>query len=185
MSKEIEQTQATAWDSSNIQWRRSRAMYKASGIDFEELGDNQIRVTQREFKGFRIFNQRELVERARSLYPDKKYKIVPITFPLQVAQVTPEWIQEQMKLYHVRTKDLINQLALGSSGVSIAINGTRPIAPSTKALFYYYFATKRLGAELATGVSPEEIAEALAIVKARRMAQSETLEQVEPTEGED
>lgn len=110
---------------------------------------------------------------------------MPITFPLQVAEVTPEWIREQMELYHVRTKDLINQLALGSSGVSIAINGTRPIAPSTKALFYYYFATKRLGADLAMGISPEEIAEALAIVKARRTAQPEAVEPSEPTEGAD
>lgn len=161
------------WDKDNIQWRRAEAMFASWGIEFEECEDNVVIVRQVRHVGNRIFNQKELVSRGRSMYPDSKYKIHPVTFSLQVEDITPQWIQEQMKLYGIKSKDLGRQLALGKSTISIVINGIRDVAPSTKALFYYYFQTKRLGYELAQEVTAEELSEALAIVKARKAGEAQ------------
>lgn len=164
------------WDRDNIQWRRAKAMYASWGIKIEEKEDNIVLVTQTKlYNGHRIFNQKELVHRGRTLYPDKRYKVTPVTYTLSISDITPEWIQEQMRLYGVKPKDFARQLALTNSTISLAINGTRPVAPYTKALFYYYFMAKRLSREM-VGLSDEEVTqaftEALAKLKERKAEQA-------------
>lgn len=154
------------WDKNNIQWQRALSHYASWGVEFEEKEDNIITARQVKLVGHKILNQKQLIKRGRDLYPDKKYKIVPITYTLDVSDITPEWIQEQMKTYGVRPKDLSRQLAITPSTTSTAINGTRPISPPTKALFYYYFMAKRLSREL-EGASEEEVAQAFAEALAR------------------
>lgn len=164
-----EQNMPIAWDKDNIQWQRLYShVYYTLGVEVELTEGDVVKVRQVAFKKLRIYNQKELHKIGRDLYPDKRYKIHPTTFSLQVEDITPEWIQEQMVRYGVKPKDLVQQLALGKATISVVINGIREVAPSTKALFYYYFQTKRLGYELAQEVTAEEFAEALALVKARK-----------------
>lgn len=160
-------------------------MYAAGGIKIEEMEDNKVKVTQTKFDGFRLFNQKELVSRGRTLYPQKKYKVVANTFSFQADSISPEWIREQMQLYGIRPKDLVHQLGINSSNISELINGKRPLSTPVSALFYYYFQTKRLGYELAKETTAEELAEALALVKARKAEQlKEGGLGVSPTTGE-
>lgn len=161
------------WDKDNIQWQRARAMMAASGIKIEELEDGRVKVTQTKFEGARLFNQKELISRGRTFYPDPKYKVVANTYNFDADMITPEWVREQMERYGVRPKDLVHQTGIYASSISELINGNRPMSVPVKALFFYYFQTKRLGYELAQEVTAEELSEALAIVKARKAGEAQ------------
>jgi|GEM_PF-645403 len=122
------------------------------GIDIELLENNIIKITQaRLLKGF-LFNQKELYDRARKIFPDKEIKIIPVVYNLQLSDITEEWIFAKMDELGIKRKDLIKQLGVDSSYLSLLfadksnprkINLTR----SMKATFYYYFLTYRLGRE--------------------------------------
>jgi len=122
------------------------------GIDIEILDYNIIKITQaRLLKGF-LFNQKELYDRARKIFPNKEIKIIPVVYNLQLSDINEEWILEKMDELGIKRKDLIKQLGADSSYLSLLfadksnprkINLTR----SMKATFYYYFMTYQLGRE--------------------------------------
>jgi len=122
------------------------------GIDIEVLGPDTVKITQaRLLKGF-LFNQKELYDRARKIFPDKGTKIIPVVYSLQLDDITEEWIRDKMEELGIKRKDLIKQLGADSSYLSLLfadpsnprkINLTR----SMKATFYYYFMTYQLGRE--------------------------------------
>lgn len=175
-AEEAERITGQPWGEGNPQWEKMHAhYYYKQGIDIRTADDDtsvvvaeQVSLTERGC----IYTQRELIEKARYLYPSKQYKIVPLTYQLNVDDVTPEWIQEQMALYGVKPKDLVKQLALTKSSVSIIINGTRPIAASTKALIYYYFLSLKLGRVAYMDIQASELSEALELIRAKRAEQS-------------
>lgn len=174
-AEEAERVTGQPWSEGNPQWEKMHAhYYYKQGIDVSTANDDpsiivveQVSLTERGY----IYTQRELIEKGRYLYPDKKYKIVPLTYQLNVDDITPEWIQEQMALYGVKPKDLAKQLALTKSSVSIVINGTRPIAASTKALIYYYFLSLKLGRIAYMDIQASELSEALELIREKRASQ--------------
>lgn len=150
----------------SLAWERVLAQYRASGIHIEELGEGQIRITQRELVNGYILNQRELIARARQLYPSSTFKIIPVTFPLDTNSITPEWIREQVEYYGLKPKDLMHQLGLNQSSVSLILSGKRPMSNPMRALFYYYFLCFRLNQELrAPRINAEDVAKALERVR--------------------
>lgn len=173
-AEEAERITGQPWREGNPQWEKMHAHYYKQGIDIRTADDDPsvIIVAQTTLgdKGL-ILTQKELHARARTLYPDKSYKIMPLTFSLDTDAITPEWIQEQMALYGVKPKDLIKQLALTKSSVSIVINGTRPIAASTKALIYYYFLSLKLGRIAYMDIQASELSEALELIREKRASQ--------------
>jgi len=120
------------------------------GIDIEVLENGIVKITQaRLLKGF-LFNQKELYDRARKIFPDKRTRIIPVVYSLRLDDITEDWILGKMEELGIRRKDLIKQLGADSSYLSLLfadpsnprkINLTR----SMKATFYYYFMAYQLG----------------------------------------
>lgn len=171
-------------DKTSIHFKRMIGQYRAVGIEFREKPDDYIVVQQMRIdpNGW-MLTQRELVERARTVYPDKKYKILPVTYALELGDITAEWVCEQMRAYGLRPKDLVRQLGITQSEVSLFTTGKRAMTRAIRSMFYYYFLSYQLNRDLRKPpITAEELNKALELV---RGAQPETLEQVEPTEGED
>lgn len=121
--------------------------YKMLGIEIEFLDDNTVKISQARLKNGYILNQRQLHERAKEIFPDKH--IIPDVFSLGVNDITTEWIESKMKEFGIKRSDLVKQLALTKSYISLLfaddsnnrkINLSRPI----KAMFFYYFLTYEL-----------------------------------------
>lgn len=134
--------------STDIRRQRMLAQYRSVGIYITEEEGDIIVVRQREITGGFVMTQRQLLERARVLYPDKRYKIKPVVYQLDLDTVTPEWIQEQMQTYSVRPSDLVAQLGLTKSEVSLITNGKRSLSRVMRSAFFFYFLSFQLNKEL-------------------------------------
>ncbi|AZA93059.1 Uncharacterised protein [Chryseobacterium nakagawai] len=122
--------------------------YKKVGIDIEILNDNTVRIVQSRIINGYILNKKELIERAKEIFPGAK--IQPIRYSLDVSLVTPEWIQYKMKEFGLNTNDLVSQVALDKSSLSLFFSGERKLNKSVKALFFYYFLTYELNRDFRT-----------------------------------
>lgn len=120
-----------------FQFRRMLAFYGSSGIVMREQEGDVVDVTQERVTGGFLMNQPQLVDRGKSMYPDKH--IHPHVFRLDTELVTLDWVQKQLKRYKLKRKDLEKQLDLDPSTLSQILTGKRGMTKSMKALFYYYF----------------------------------------------
>lgn len=177
------------WNENNIQFKRLRSWYyHQNGVEIKPLDEDPTIILVRQWsltdRGC-LYTRKALVEKARRLYPDKKYKIRVNTYSLQIDDITPEWIQEQMQLYGVKPSDLVHQIALSKSSVSLLINGTRPMGMYTKALIFYYFLSLKLSKIAYSDINASELQEALEYIRQKRASGGAQPEALEPTEGED
>lgn len=116
--------------------------YRRMGIDIEPLSDGAVKVTQsRLINGF-ILNQKQLIERGKEVYPDAK--IIPVVYSLNVDDITISWIESKMKEFGIKRNDLIKQLAIDSSSLSLIMSGKRELSKPMRATFFYYFLTYEL-----------------------------------------
>lgn len=129
-----------------VDQQKSINNYKKVGIEFE-IEDDIVKVFQKRlFNGY-ILNQKQLVERAKEIFPDAK--IQPNVFSLDVSKIDVDWINERMNEFGIKRNDLIKQLALDKSYISLLFadeNNSRKVNLSKpmKAMFYYYFLTYEL-----------------------------------------
>jgi len=123
--------------------------YRRMGIDIEVLEDNFIKITHARFKNRILLNQKELYERARKIFPDKKYKIIAVVHCLRPSEITKEWIVSQMDELGIKRNDLIKQLGIDKAYLSLLLSD-KPnkrsinLSRSMKATFFYYFLSYRL-----------------------------------------
>lgn len=116
--------------------------YRRMGIDIEPLPDGAVKVTQaRLINGF-ILNQKQLIERGKEIYPEAK--IIPVVYSLNVDDITITWIESKMKEFGIKRNDLIKQLAIDSSSLSLIMSGKRELSKPMRATFFYYFLTYEL-----------------------------------------
>lgn len=116
--------------------------YRRFGLEIEVLDDDQVKITQSRLINGYILNQKQLHERAREVFPDAK--IIPVVYSLDVSEITLEWIDDKMREFGIRRKDLIKQLAIDESSLSLYLSGKRKIDKSQRAAFFYYFLTYEL-----------------------------------------
>lgn len=121
---------------------RSISNYKRMGIDLEVLDNDLIKITQSRLLNGYVLNQKQLVERAKEVFPDAK--IIPVVFSLDVDSITIEWIEAKMKEFGISRNDLIKQLAIDKSSLSLYFSGKRGLDKSQRAAFYFYFLTYEL-----------------------------------------
>ena len=153
---------------------RTIALLKKSGIIVTPPDEQGIvTIEQVKANNGRIRTNKELHQLARRLYPDKRYKIHPITFSLNLDLVTPEWIKERMDTLHIHTKDLVKQLGITPSEISVFVNGKRPMSRAMRSMFYYYFLTFELNVRTHFGVTAQDLSDALDIVRERKMAEQQ------------
>ena len=116
--------------------------YKQMGVDIEPLEDGTVKVTQSSLINGYILNQKQLIERGKEIYPDAK--IIPVVYSLNVDGITLEWIETRMKEFGIKRNDLIKQLAIDSSSLSLVLSGKRELSKPMRATFFYYFLTYEL-----------------------------------------
>lgn len=121
---------------------RSLSNYKRMGIDIEVLDSELIKITQSRLINGYVLNQKQLVERAKEVFPDAK--VIPVVFSLDVDSITVEWIEGKMKEFGISRNDLIKQLAIDKSSLSLYFSGKRGLDKSQRAAFYFYFLTYEL-----------------------------------------
>jgi len=135
------------------QMSNSIGNYKRLGIDIEELDNGSIKVSQtRLINGF-ILNQKQLIERGKELYPDKR--IVPVVYSLDVSEITIPWIDCKMKELGIKRNDIIKQLAIDKSSLSLIMSGERELSKPMRATFYYYFLTYELNRDFREYINNE------------------------------
>lgn len=135
-------------DMSNIHIQRILAQYRSIGVYISEEEDNTILIRQEQIKSGFVMTQKQLIDRARALYPDKKYKIIPVVYQVDLSIVTPEWLSEKMTEYSVRPNDFIAQLGLTKSEVSLFLSGKRPMSRVVRSAFFFYFLSFQLNRDL-------------------------------------
>lgn len=116
--------------------------YKRAGISLEVLDDDTVKVSQTKLINGYILNQKQLIERGKDVYPDKK--IIPVVFSLNVEDITLEWIESKMDEFGIKRNDLIKQLAIDRSSLSLIMSGKRELSKPMRATFFYYFLTYEL-----------------------------------------
>lgn len=103
----------------------------------------RVRIEQKELRNGFILNQAQLVVRgAIVLAPlENKYKIhyVPLTFSPDFGDINYQWINDRMHEFKVSRNDIIKQLAIDKSTLSLMLSGERPLTRFTRAAFWYYF----------------------------------------------
>ena len=108
----------------------------------EVLDDDTVKVSQTKLINGYILNQKQLIERGKDVYPDKK--IIPVVFSLNVEDITLEWIESKMDEFGIKRNDLIKQLAIDRSSLSLIMSGKRELSKPMRATFFYYFLTYEL-----------------------------------------
>lgn len=116
--------------------------YGQMGIDIEPLDDGTVKVTQSRLINGYILNQKQLIERGKEAFPDSK--IIPVVYSLNVDDITLEWIESKMQEYGIKRNDLIKQLAIDRSSLSLVLSGKRELSKPMRATFFYYFLTYEL-----------------------------------------
>ena len=125
--------------------QRSIANYRKGGIEIRKEDEVVIISQKKIYNGF-ILNQKQLIERAKKIFPDQKIR--PAVFSLDVSEITLEWIDDKMKEFGIKRKDLIKQLAIDKTSLSVIFSGKVELSKRTKASFYYYFLTYELNRDL-------------------------------------
>lgn len=135
-------------------FERSIANYRKVGIEIEVLENKDgipiVLVKQTKLYNGYILNQKQLVERAKKLFAPQKIHVKPSAFSLDVQSITIEWIEAQMETYGIKRKDLIKQLAIDKSSLSLIFSGKTELSQRTKATFFYYFLTYQLNSQFRT-----------------------------------
>lgn len=120
----------------------TEANYKRLGIEIEPIDNDSVKITQKRLINGYILNQKQLIDRAKEVYPDKK--IIPVAYSLDVNGITVEWIENKMKEFGIKRNDLIKQLAIDKSSLSLIMSGNRELSKPMRATFFYYFLTYEL-----------------------------------------
>ena len=101
----------------------------------------KVKVIQKTAYNGYLLNQQQLVERVRKVFAPTGLKVnfYPEVWALDIAQITLEWIEEQRKEFGLKRKDIMQQLNIDKSSLSLLLSGKTQLSKRTKACFYYYF----------------------------------------------
>ena len=133
---------------------RSIANYGRMGIIIEilEMTDTEakIKVIQKQALNGYFLNQKQLVERVKKVFEHTgiKTKIYPIVYKIDLSKINFQWIKSRMVEFELKQKDLIRQLAIDKSSLSLIVNGKVELSKRTKATFFYYFLTYEINRDL-------------------------------------
>lgn len=128
----------------------SISSYKSKGIDIEILDVDRntasVKITQSSLINGYILNQKQLVERCKEAFAPTglKTKIIPVVYSLDVEDITIGWIENKMNEFGIKRNDLIKQLAIDKSSLSLILSGDRELSKPMRATFFYYFLTYEL-----------------------------------------
>jgi len=116
---------------------RSISNYRRMGIDIEILNENTVKIKQARLVNGYILNQKQLVERAKEVFPS--FKVIPVPYSLDTGCITTDWIADKMNEFGIKRSDLLKQLAIDESSLSLFLSGERKMNKSQRAAFFFYF----------------------------------------------
>ncbi len=135
----------------------SMSSYRRAGIDISILsvGEREVSVLVKQSRlinGY-ILNNRQLYKRAKEVFSPLeergwKVKVTPSVHSLDVSGIDLDWVHQRMEEFGVKRKDLVQQLAIDKSSLSLILSGKRDMSKSMKATFFYYFLTYELNRDL-------------------------------------
>ena len=134
----------------NAQIRESISNYSRMGIKIEllEIEDNsaRVKIQHKRLINNYMLNQKQLFERVKDVFKPTglKTKVVPMVYFIDPQLVDFDWINLKMSEFGIKRNDLIKQLAIDKSSLSLFLNGKRKMNKLVKAAFYYYFLTYEL-----------------------------------------
>lgn len=127
--------------------KRSIENYSRMGVEVDllEVRDNVIivRVHQKRlFNGF-VLSQKQLIERGKEIFQTivGEVRIRPLTYSLDIRDITPEWIKSRMNEFGIKRNDILTHLHIDKSTLSLYLNGERNMSRLAKAAFFWYFLT--------------------------------------------
>ena len=127
------------------QQKRSISNYRRMGIDIYLTDSNTVQITQSKlFNGY-LLNQKQLIDRAKEIFPDQKVK--PSVYSVDVTNIDIDWVRKKMDEFGIKRKDIIKQLAIDKSTLSSMFSGDRGLTKSQRAAFFFYFLTYELNYE--------------------------------------
>jgi len=133
---------------------QSISNYGRMGIVIEilEMDDKEarVKVVQKHSPNGYFLNQKQLVERVKEVFEHTglKTKVYPVVYKIDVNEVTPEWIKSKMDEFGIKRKDIIRQLDLDISSLSLMLKGQRKMNKMVRSAFYYYFLTYQINRDL-------------------------------------
>ncbi len=137
--------------------KQSIQNYKRMGIELELLSNDTVRIKQNRLVNGYILNQRQLIERAKEVFPD--HKIIPVVYSLNVDEIDLEWIRAKMEEFGIKRNDLIKQLAIDKSSLSLLLSGKRELSKPMRATFFYYFLSFELNKDLREQLSGSDLSD--------------------------
>lgn len=94
-------------------------------------------------------DQKTLIERGKELFapflPDWKINVhaTPYTESEIHNMVTTSWVSNEMAKRDIKIKDMVVDTGLDKTNLSAWISGKRPMSNIVKAMFYFYFLSKK------------------------------------------
>ena len=125
-----------------IDQKRSIDNYKRMGIDIDVLDEETVKISQNRLLNGYILNQKQLHERAREIFSEEK--IIPVVYSLDVDKIDIDWIEDKMNEFGIKRNDIIKQMAIDKSSLSLFLSGKRKMDKSQRAAFFFYFLTYEL-----------------------------------------
>jgi hypothetical protein len=116
--------------------------YRKGGIDVQIVREGpEVVIKQSRLINGYILNNKQLYERGKEIFEGTglKPKIIPAVYSLDVDTIDHTWIENKMEEFGIHRNDLVKQLALDKSTLSLFLSGERKMNKSVKATFFYYF----------------------------------------------
>lgn len=138
--------------------QRSISNYSRMGIEVNilEVDEDSLvaSVTQKRlYNGF-VLSQKELVERGKEIFQTIVGKVIirPLTYTLDIRDITPEWIKSRMEEFGIKRNDVLTHLHIDKSTLSLYLSGQRSLSRMVKAAFFWYFLTFEINRDLREGL---------------------------------
>ena len=133
---------------------RSISNYARMGIDIEILDVEEdtikVKISQKRLINGYILNQKQLIERAKKAFEPTGLKtiVIPSVFSLDVSTISTGWIAQKMRQFGIKRNDIIKQLAIDKSSLSLYLSGDRKMNKLVKSAFFFYFLTYEINTGL-------------------------------------
>lgn len=139
-------------DADAILRARADAHARFAAIDFKVLSVTPgtpakiaLRITQGPSHAGNYFDNKRLSEIGKELFAgivDCKIITRPIPYAERPTDVvTPEWIDQKIRLHECKPKDLSVELGIDANTISAYRKGLKTLTGPVKAAFFYYFKT--------------------------------------------
>ncbi|MCG2612375.1 hypothetical protein LZZ90_12740 [Flavobacterium sp. SM15] len=119
---------------------------KMVGIEVEFIEDNKIRIRQVSNYNNYILTKKELLTRAKDIFPD--FIVHPVRYSLTLKDIDNVWVATKIKEIGLHTNDILSQTAIDRTSLSLYLSGEKKMTATVKALFYYYFLSFELNRDL-------------------------------------